>query len=49
MGVQELIVTQWDVNDEAKLKKQRQAQELIVTQWDANFENAVVFTAGVAN
>ena len=32
----------------ARILQPSTAQELIDTQWNVNFENAVVFTAGVA-
>ena len=34
--LRELIVTQWDVNEDIDVKFNNYATELIVTQWDVN-------------
>ena len=34
--LRELIVTQWDVNDEQTEEPDEPTDELIVTQWDVN-------------
>ena len=34
--LRELIVTQWDVNEETAAKTAAATKELIVTQWDVN-------------
>ena len=48
-SINELIDTQWDVNDDYFNKYNKEQIELIDTQWDVNAVKTTAFSNGLVN